>query len=137
MAETKRQQSLAGRRLMRMGGSLVVSIPDEVIKDWGLKKGDEVGFTFQEGAMRIEPKGSTTVENIPQETVEAYSKAMRGIQARVTMDVDTPAIHLEFSGESKETTGLFVRNLWRNLPVFLRLLGLGSVEEATKGGTGK
>jgi len=30
-----------------------------------------------------------------------------------------------------------VRNLWRNLPALLRLLGLGSVEEVTKEGTQK
>lgn len=116
-----------------MGGSLVVSVPNEVIEQWNLKKGDEVRFTFQGEALKIEPKGSTRVETIPEEMLEKYSGAMRGIQARVTMDADTPAIHLEFSGENKEMTDLFVRNLWRNLPIFLRLLGLGSVEEIAKG----
>jgi len=114
---------------MKMGGSLVVSVPNEVVEQWNLKKGDEVRFTFQEGAMKIEPKGSTRVETIPEEMVEVYSKAMRGIQAKVTMDADALAIHLAFSGDNKETTDLFVRNLWHNLPIFLRLLGLGSVEE--------
>jgi hypothetical protein len=61
--------------------------------------------------------------------VEAYSKAMRGIQAKVTVDAENSTINLEFSGDSKEVIDLFVRNLSRNLPVFLRLLGLGSVEE--------
>ena len=112
-----------------MGGSLVVSVPNEVVEQWNLKKGGEVRFTFQEGVLKIEPKGSTMVETIPEEMLETYSKAMSGIQARITMDADTPAIHLEFSGKDKEATDLFVRNLWRNLPIFLRLLGLGSVEE--------
>jgi len=129
MVDEKRQQVSVERRLMKMGGSLVVSVPNEVVEQWNLKKGDEVRFTFQEGAMKIEPKGSTKVETIPEEMVEAYSKAMKGIQARVTRDAEALAIHLEFSGENKETTDLFVRNLWRNLPIFLRLLGLGTVEE--------
>ena len=120
-----------------MGGSLVVSVPNEVVEQWNLKKGDEVRFTFQEGSMKIEPKGSTKVETIPEEMVEAYSKAMRDIQAKVTMDADALAIHLKFSGESEETTDLFVRNLWRNLPVLLRLLGLGSVEEVAEERTEK
>ncbi len=137
MAEEKKQQISVDRRLMKMGGSLVVSVPNEVVEQWNLKKGDEVRFTFQEGAVKIEPKGSVRVETIPEEMVEAYSKTMRGIQATVTMDADALAIHLEFSGENKETTDLFLHNLWRNLPVFLRLLGLGSVEEVTKEGTQK
>jgi antitoxin component of MazEF toxin-antitoxin module len=132
MVEEAKRQVSADRRLMKMGGSLVVAVPNEVVEQWNLKKGDEVRFTFQEGAMKIEPKGTTRVETIPEETVEAYSKAMKGIQARITMDEDARAIHVEFSGENKEVTDLFVRNLWRNLPVFLRLLGLGSVEEVAK-----
>lgn len=115
-----------------MGGSLVVSVPNEVVEQWNLKKGDEVRFTFEEGAMKIEPKGTTRVETIPEEMVEAYSKAMGSIQAKVTMNADAPTIYLEFSGENKETTDLFVRNLWRNLPVLLRLLGLGSVAEVVE-----
>lgn len=132
MAGRAKRQVSADRRLMKMGGSLVVAVPNEVVGQWNLKKGDEVRFTFQEGSMKIEPKGTTRVETIPEETVEAYSKAMKGIQARITMDEDARAIHVEFSGENKEVTDLFVRNLWRNLPVFLRLLGLGSVEEVAK-----
>ena len=65
--------------------------------------------------------------------VEEYSKAMKGIQAKVTVDAENSVIHLEFSGDSKEVIDLFVRNLSRNLPVFLRLLGLGSVEELPHG----
>lgn len=115
-----------------MGGSLVVSVPNEVVEQWDLKKGDAVRFTFGEGSMKIEPRGSVKVETIPEEMVVAYSKAMGDIEARVTLDADGRAIHLEFSGKAKETTDLFVRNLWRNLPVFLRLLGLGSVKEVSE-----
>ena len=120
-----------------MGGSLVISVPSEVVEQWNLKKGDEVRLTFQEGTVKIEPKGPTVVETISEDMVEAYSKAMRGIQAKVTMDADALAIHIELSGENREVIDLFVRNLWRNLPVFLRMLGLGSVEEVTKGRAGK
>ncbi len=49
-----------------------------------------------------------------------------------TLGADTRAIRLEFSGKNEKTTDLFVRNLWRNLPVFLRLLGLGSVKEVSE-----
>jgi hypothetical protein len=34
---------------------------------------------------------------------EAYSKAMMGIQAMITMDADTSSIPLKFSGENRET----------------------------------
>jgi antitoxin component of MazEF toxin-antitoxin module len=122
------------KRLMRLGGSLVVGVPNEVIQQWDLGKGDEVRISVLEGAIKIEPKQPTKVENIPEEAVEAYSRAMRGIEAKVTMDTEASAIHLEFSGENKEMVDLFVRNLWRNLPVLLRMLGLGSVEELPKGG---
>jgi len=117
------------KRLMKLGGSLVVAVPNEVVEQWNLGKGDEVRISVEEGALRIEPKQSTKIETISEEMVEAYSKAMKGIQAKVTVDATNSAIHLEFSGESKEVIDLFVRNLSRNLPVFLRLLGLGSVEE--------
>jgi len=59
--------------------------------------------------------------------------AMKGIQARVTLDAENSVIRLEFSGENKQATDLFLRNLWRNLPLLLRLLGLGSVEELPHG----
>jgi antitoxin component of MazEF toxin-antitoxin module len=117
------------KRLMKLGGSLVVTVPNEVVEQWNLGKGDEVRISVEEGVLRIEPKQSTKIETISEEMVEAYSKAMKGIQAKVTVDAANSAIHLEFSGESKEVIDLFVRNLSRNLPVFLRLLGLGSVEE--------
>jgi len=95
-------------------------------------KGDEVHITVQQKAVTIEPKGSTKVETISEQAVEAYSKEMKGIEARVTLDAANLAIHLEFSGENKETMELFVRKLWQNLPIFLRLLGLGSVSEVAK-----
>jgi antitoxin component of MazEF toxin-antitoxin module len=120
------------KRLMKLGGSLVVAVPNEVIEQWNLGKGDEVRISVEEGALRIEPKQSTKIETISEEMVEAYSKTMKGIQAKVTVDAENSTIHLEFSGESKEVIDLFVRNLSRNLPVFLRLLGLGSVEESPK-----
>jgi len=65
--------------------------------------------------------------------IETYATTMKGIQARVTKDTEAPAIHIEFSGENKKVLDLFVYNLWKNLPVMLRLLGLGSVEEMTGG----
>ena len=120
------------KRLMKLGGSLVVAVPNEVVEQWNLGKGDEVRISVQEGALRIEPKQSIKIETISEEMVEAYSKTMKGIQAKVTVDAANSTINLEFSGDSKEVIDLFVRNLSRNLPVFLRLLGLGSVEELPK-----
>jgi len=120
------------KRLLKSGGSLFVCVPNEVVQQWDLDKGDEVRISVLEGAIKIEPKQPTKVETISEEMVEAYSKAMKGIQARVTMDTEASAIHLEFSGENKEVIDLFVGNLWRNLPIFLRMLGLGSVEEMPK-----
>ena len=134
MEESKQEvpQLSVDRRLMRMGGSLVVSVPNEAIKHWSLGKGDEVRITVQQRAITIKPKGSTKVETISEQAIEAYSKEMTGIEARVTLDSDSSVIHLEFSGENKEVMELFVRKLWQNLPIFLRLLGLGSVSELSK-----
>jgi antitoxin component of MazEF toxin-antitoxin module len=120
------------KRLLKSGGSLFVCVPNEVVHDWNLGKGDEVRINVLDGAIKIEPKEPATIETITEEAIVAYSKAMKGVQARVTMDSKASAIHLEFSGESREVIDLFVRNLWRNLPIFLRMLGLGSVEEIPK-----
>ncbi len=121
-----------GRRVMKLGGSLVVGLPNEVVEQWKLDKGDEVSVSVEEGVIKIEPGKALKVETISEEMIEGYSKAMKGIQAKVTMDAAKSSIHLEFSGESKPVRDLFVRNLWQNLPVFLRLLGLGSVQELAK-----
>lgn len=117
------------KRLMKVGGSLVVGVPNEVIEQWNLGKGDEVRVSVHEGAISIEPKQPTRTQTISEEAVKTYSKLMKGIQARVTMDTEASALHLEFSGENKEAVGIVVRNLWRNLPFLLSMLGLGSVEE--------
>jgi antitoxin component of MazEF toxin-antitoxin module len=137
MEEEKKQQPPVDRTLMKMGGSLVVTVPNEVIAQWNLKKGDEVRFTFQDGTMKIEPKETKIIETIPEETVEAYSKAVKGIQAKVTMVTEPLSIHIEFIGQNKEATELFARNLWQNLSGLLRMLGLSSVEQAVKGGRQK
>lgn len=121
------------KRLMKLGGSLVVGVPNEVVEQWNLSKGDEVCITVDEGAIKIEPKQPTKVEEISEEMVAAYSRAVKGIEARVTLDSRASAIRMEFSGENKEAVSLLVYNLWRNLPVLLRLLGLGAVEGITKG----
>lgn len=71
------------KRLMKLGGSLVVAVPNEVVEQWNLGKGDEVRISVEEGVLRIEPKQSTKIETISEEMVEAYSKAMKGIQAKV------------------------------------------------------
>jgi antitoxin component of MazEF toxin-antitoxin module len=139
----KRQKGIKGpsqfsadRRVMKLGGSLVVGIPREVVEQWNLERGDEMGVIVEEGVIKIVPKQPTKVESISEEMIEAYSRTMKGIQARVTLDAENSAIHLEFSGENKQAIDLFLRNLWRNLPLLLRLLGLGSVEELS-GGEGK
>jgi antitoxin component of MazEF toxin-antitoxin module len=119
------------KKLMKSGGSLFVGVPNEVIEQWNLHKGDEVRLTVNGGTIQIQPNDPTQVENISEEMIETYATTMKGIQARVTKDTDAPAIHIEFSGENKKVLGLFVYNLWKNLPVMLRLLGLGSVEETS------
>ena len=121
------------RKLLRSGNSLFVSVPSEVIEQWNLHKGDEVHLTVNGGTIQIQPNEPTQVENISEEMIETYATTMKGIQARVTKDTEAPAIHIEFSGENKKVLDLFVYNLWKNLPVMLRLLGLGSVEEMTGG----
>ena len=121
------------RKLLRSGNSLFVGVPSEVIEQWNLHKGDKVRLTVNGGTIQIQPNEPTQVENISEEMIETYATTMKGIQARVTKDTEVPAIHIEFSGENKKVLDLFVYNLWKNLPVMLRLLGLGSVEEMTGG----
>ena len=131
MAETSKYT--ISRKLLRSGNSLFVGVPSEVIEQWNLHKGDEVRLTVNGGTIQIQPNEPTQVENISEEMIETYATTMKGIQARVTKDTEAPAIHIEFSGENKKVLDLFVYNLWKNLPVMLRLLGLGSVEEMTDG----
>jgi antitoxin component of MazEF toxin-antitoxin module len=131
MAETSKYT--ISRKLLRSGNSLFVGVPSEVIEQWKLHKGDEVRLTVNGGTIQIQPNEPTQVENISEEMIETYATTMKGIQARVTKDTEAPAIHIEFSGENKKVLDLFVYNLWKNLPVMLRLLGLGSVEEMTGG----
>ena len=131
MAETSKYT--ISRKLLRSGNSLFVGVPSEVIEQWNLHKGDEVRLTVNGGTIQIRPNEPTQVENISEEMIETYATTMKGIQASVTKDTEAPAIHIEFSGENKKVLDMFVYNLWRNLPVMLRLLGLGSVEEMTGG----
>jgi hypothetical protein len=72
------------------------------------------------------------MENISEEMVETYSKVMRGIQAKITLDTEKNALHLEFSSENKGAVKLLVHNLWSNLPALFNMLGVGSVEESAK-----
>jgi antitoxin component of MazEF toxin-antitoxin module len=137
MAKKESKQVSVNRRLVKMGGSLVVPVPWEVVDRWNMKKGDEIRFTLGEGTLKLEPKEPKIVETIPEETIEAYSKAMKGIRASVTLDPVNLSIHIDFSGKNKEAMESFVRNLYQNLPPFLRLMGLGSVAEKTKGETPK
>jgi len=120
------------KKLMKSGGSLFVGVPNEIIEQWNLGKGDEVSLTVADGAIRIEPKQPTKMENISEEMVETYSKVMKGIQAKITLDTEKNALHLEFSGENKEAVKLLLHNLWSNLPALFGMLGVGSIEESAK-----
>ncbi|MFP4641350.1 MAG: AbrB/MazE/SpoVT family DNA-binding domain-containing protein [Dehalococcoidia bacterium] len=125
----KTSNTTVNKRLLKSGHGLYVAIPSEVIEQWGLDKGDEVTVNVAEGTMKIQPNQPTKFENFTEESIAAYSKAMQGVEARVTVDPNACAIHLEFSGQDRKIVDMFVRNLWQNLPPFLRMLGLGSVEE--------
>ena len=120
------------KKLMKSGGSLFVGVPNEIIEQWNLGKGDEVSLTVADGAIRIEPKQPTKMENISEEMVETYSKVMKGIQAKITLDTEKNALHLEFSGENKEAVKLLLHNLWSNLPALFSMLGVGSIEESAQ-----
>ena len=130
MAETSNYS--VSKKLMKSGGSLFVGVPNEVIEQWNLSKGDEVSLTVVDGAIRIEPKQPTRMESISEEMVETYSKVMKGIQAKITLDTEKNALHLEFSGENKQAVKLLVHNLWSNLPALFSMLGVGSIEESAK-----
>ena len=119
------------KKLMKSGGSLYVSVPNEIIEQWNLGKGDEVSLTVVDGAMRIEPKQPTRLETISEEMVETYSKVMKGIQAKIVLDSEGNALHLEFTGENQDAIKLLLHNLWRNLPALFSMLGVGSIEESS------
>jgi len=134
-----RERSMAGaskysvnKKLLKSGGSLFVGVPNEIIEQWNLGKGDEVCLSVADGAIRIEPKQPSKMESISEEMVETYSKVMKGIQAKITMDTEGSALHLEFSGENKEAVKLLLHNLWSNLPALFSMLGVGSIEESAK-----
>mgnify|MGYP000281425589 CR=1 FL=1 len=97
----KRGDKCVDRRLMKMGGSLVMALPDEMVKEWHLEKGDQVRATVLEDGIRVEPKQLFKVETISQESLETYSKAMAGIQAAVIMSADDE-ISLKFTGTNKD-----------------------------------
>jgi antitoxin component of MazEF toxin-antitoxin module len=120
------------KKLLKSGGSLFVGVPNEVIEQWNLSKGDEVNLSVVDGAIRIEPKQPIKMENISEEMVETYSKVMKGIQAKITLDNEKNALHLEFSGENEQAVKLLLNNLWTNLPALFSMLGVGSIEESAK-----
>ena len=130
MAETSNYS--VSKKLMKSGGSLFVGVPNEVIEQWNLSKGDEVSLSVTDGAIKIEPKQPTRMESISEEMVETYSKVMKGIQAKITLDTEKNALHLEFSGENTEAVKLLLHNLWSNLPALFSMLGVGSIEESAK-----
>lgn len=117
------------KRLLKSGNSLYVGVPYSMIEQWNLNKGDEVQLTVVDGAIKIEPKQPTRMETISEEMVETYSKVMKGIQAKITMDTDNNALHLEFSGDNQDAVKLLLRNLWSNLPALFSMLGVGTIEE--------
>ena len=129
---TETPKFTVNKRLMKSGHGLFVPIPNEVIEQWNLGKGDEMCLSVADGAIRIEPKQPTRMENISDEMVETYSKVMKGIQAKITLDVKKNALHLEFSGENKQAVKLLLNNLWTNLPALFSMLGVGKIEEGHK-----
>jgi len=130
MVETTR--FTVNKRILKSGHGLFVPVPSEVIEQWNLGKGDEVCLSVTDGAIRIEPKQPTRMESISEEMVETYSKVMKGIQAKITLDTEKNALHLEFSGENKEAVKLLLHNLWSNMPALFSMLGVGSIEESAK-----
>jgi antitoxin component of MazEF toxin-antitoxin module len=121
------------RPLMKMGGSLVVTLPNEVIQEWNLSKGDEVTLEVLDGAVRIEPKQPAKIATISEASLEEYSKVMKGIQAKITMDPEAATLHVELLGADRKSVSTVLNNLWRNLPFLLSMLGLGSVEAPEPG----
>ena len=130
MVETTR--FTVNKRILKSGHGLFVPVPSKVIEQWNLGKGDEVCLSVTDGAIRIEPKQPTRMESISEEMVETYSKVMKGIQAKITLDTEKNALHLEFSGENKEAVKLLLHNLWSNMPALFSMLGVGSIEESAK-----
>ncbi len=125
--EQETRQLRLDRRLMKMGGSLVLTLPKEVIQEWNLSKGDEVTLEVLDGAVRIGPKQPTKLATISEASLEEYSRVMKGIRAKVTMDPEAASLRIELTGQDRKSVSTVLNNLWRNIPFLLNMLGLGSV----------
>lgn len=75
----------ANKRLTRIGGSVMVSIPPQMLKEMGAKAGEEVRLTSEAGRITIEPvveQPSADVVEFAKRFSERYAEAMRNLARR-------------------------------------------------------
>ena len=75
----------ARQTLRKVGGSVVIAIPQEMLEEMGLKAGQDVLLTFEESAIRMKP----SVPQLSPDAVEfaarftkKYEEAMRNLAQR-------------------------------------------------------
>ena len=73
------------RTLRKVGGSVMLPIPPEVLEELGLSVGQDVVISSEEGRLRIEPsvpRPSAEAVEFMSSFVEKYDEAMRNLADR-------------------------------------------------------
>ncbi len=75
----------ANKKLMRIGGSVIVSIPLRMLEEMGVKAGEEVRLVGEGGRVTISPaakRSSADVAEFAKRFSERYAEAMRNLSRR-------------------------------------------------------
>ena len=73
------------RKLRKVGGSVMLPIPPEVLEDMSLKDGQDVLLSYAEGVMQVEPSAprpSPDAVEFMSRFVEKYDEAMNNLAHR-------------------------------------------------------
>lgn len=73
------------RKLQKVGGSVVLTIPAEIARELALEAGSEVRLTSGEGHIRVEPaapRPSSEVVEFMQHFMGKYDQALRNLADR-------------------------------------------------------
>ena len=73
------------RTLRKVGGSVMVAIPSEMMEELGLKVGQDVLLTSSEGTVRVEssvPQPSPEAVEFAAQFTKKYEEAMKNLSQR-------------------------------------------------------
>ena len=112
------------RRVMQLGGSLLVTLPAAVVDAWGLEKGSEVRVEITPQAVRITPIQTAKLEQVEEADFARLINAMQEIEMKAWVEDDGAGVRIKFSGGSPEVVRSLSHNLVKFLPAALSVLGL-------------